>query len=70
MAKKKSALSRREKRVPASALIMTPVSEKDRRDLQRLARKPDNKIDFSDAPEKDPPPELHIGRFYRRSNHS
>jgi len=45
---------------------MTLLSEKERRDLQRLARKPDNKIDFSNAPEKDPlPPEVHIGRFYR-----
>jgi uncharacterized protein (DUF4415 family) len=45
---------------------MTPLTEKERRNLQRLARKPDNKIDFSDAPEKDPlPSEVHIGRFYR-----
>jgi len=66
MAKKKSASSRREKRISASALFTTPLSEKERRDLQRLARKPDYKIDFSDAPEKDPlPSQVHIGRFYR-----
>lgn len=65
MAKKKSA-SPREKRVPASALFTTPPSKKERRDLQRLARKPDTQIDFSAAPEKDAiPSQVHIGRFYR-----
>ena len=66
MAKKKSASSRREKRVLASALFTTPLTDKQRRDLQRLARKPDHQIDYSDAPEKLPlPSELHIGKFYR-----
>jgi len=64
MAKKKSASSRREKRVPASALFTTPLTDKQRRDLQRLRRKADQKIDFSDAPEQQPS-EIHIGRFYR-----
>jgi uncharacterized protein (DUF4415 family) len=45
---------------------MTPLTEKERRGLQRLADKPDDKINFSDSPEKDPlPSEIHIGRFYR-----
>ena len=66
MAKKQPASSRREKRVPASALFTTPLADKQRRDLQRLARKPDRQIDYSDAPEKFPPPsEVHIGKFYR-----
>ena len=26
---------------------------------------PDSKIDFSDAPETELPPQIHIGRFYR-----
>lgn len=66
MAKKKSASSRREKRVAASELFTTPLTDKERRDLQRLARKPDKQIDYSDAPEKCPlPSEVHIGRFYR-----
>jgi uncharacterized protein (DUF4415 family) len=64
MAKKKSVSSRREKRVPASALFTTPFTDKQRRDLQRLARKADKKIDFSDAPEQQPS-ETHIGKFYR-----
>jgi uncharacterized protein (DUF4415 family) len=66
MVKKKSASSRQEKRVSASALFTAPLSDKERRELQRLASKPDSKIDFSDAPESEPrPPEVHIGRFYR-----
>lgn len=66
MAKKKSASSRREKRVAASELFTTPLTDKERRDLQRLARKPDKQIDYSDAPEECPlPSEVHIGRFYR-----
>ncbi|HYL38302.1 MAG TPA: BrnA antitoxin family protein [Bryobacteraceae bacterium] len=45
---------------------MTPISEKERRDLRRLASKPDAKIDFSDAPESEPlPSNVHVGRFYR-----
>ena len=51
MAKKKSASSRQERRVPASELFTTPLSEKERRELQALTRKPDSRIDFSDAPE-------------------
>lgn len=66
MAKKKSASSRQEKRVPASALFTTPVSEKERRDLKRLAKTPDTQIDFPDAPESQmAPSEIHVGRFYR-----
>ena len=66
MAKKKSALSRQERRVPANALFTTPISDKERRQLQRLARKPDARIDFSDAPERKPlPSDVHVGRFYR-----
>src|ERR1017187_5040836 len=66
MAKKKSASSRQEKRVPAGALFTAPVSEKERRDLKRLANMPDSKIDYSDAPESQmAPSELHVGRFYR-----
>ena len=66
MAKKKSASSRQERRVPANDLFTTALSDKERRELQRLARKPDSQIDFSDAPEKEPSPsDVHIGRFYR-----
>ena len=66
MAKKKSALSRQEKRVPANALFTTPISDKERRQLQRLAQKPGARIDFSDAPERKPlPSDVHVGRFYR-----
>ena len=66
MAKKSSVSSRREKRVPASALFTTPPTDKNRRELERLARKPDQQINYSDAPEKHPlPSKVHIGRFYR-----
>jgi hypothetical protein len=50
MAKKSSVSSRQEKRVPASALLTTRISDKERRELQRLASAPDSEIDFSDAP--------------------
>lgn len=66
MAKKKSVSSRQEKRVPASALFTTRISEKQRRELERLAARPDSRIDFSDAPERQPrPAEVEVGRFYR-----
>jgi uncharacterized protein (DUF4415 family) len=66
MAKKKSASSRQERRVPASVLFTTPISEGQRRDLKRLANMPDAKIDYSDAPESQmAPAEIHVGRFYR-----
>ena len=66
MARKKSVSSRREKRVATSALFTIPLADKERRDLKRIARKRDDEIDFSDAPEKHPlPSEVHIGRFYR-----
>lgn len=66
MVKKKSASSRPEKRVLASALSMAPLTEKQRRELTKLKRKSDSQIDFSDAQQKEPlPSEVHIGRFYR-----
>lgn len=66
MATKKSASSPREKRVPASALFMTALSDSQRGELRRLANRPDSQINFSDAPERVPrPAEVHVGRFYR-----
>jgi uncharacterized protein (DUF4415 family) len=66
MAKKKSVSSRQEKRVPASALFTTPISDKQRRELKRLAARPDSQIDFSDAPERQPrASDIQVGRFYR-----
>ena len=66
MAKKKSASSRRERRVPASAIFATPLSDRERKELHRLSAMPDSKIDLSDAPERTPAPsEIHIGRFFR-----
>ena len=66
MAKKKSASSRQEKRVPASALFTPPITDKQRRELQRLAARPDLQIDFSDAPEGRPrASDVEVGRFYR-----
>lgn len=50
MAKKESGSSRQEKRVPASVIFTSPLTDKQRRELQRLADRPDSQIDFSDAP--------------------
>jgi uncharacterized protein (DUF4415 family) len=66
MAKKKSASSRQERRVPASVLFTAPLSDGERRELRALAKKADSQIDFTDAPEGlAAPPEVHVGRFYR-----
>ena len=71
MAKKKSASSlqerrRQEKRVAASALFTRPITDRQRRELQKLANLPDSRIDFSDAPEgKVRMSEIQVGRFYR-----
>jgi len=66
MVKKKSASSRQERRVPASALFTTPVTDRQRRELNRLAALPDSQIDFSDAPEGNPrASDIQAGRFYR-----
>jgi uncharacterized protein len=66
MVKKKSGSSRQERRVLASALFTTPITEKQRRELKRLAGVPDSQIDFSDAPEGKPrKSDLQVGRFYR-----
>ena len=66
MVKKKSASSPQERRVPASALFTTPVTDQQRRELERLAARPDSQIDFSDAPEGKPRmSDVEVGRFYR-----
>jgi uncharacterized protein (DUF4415 family) len=42
------------------------MSERERRELKRLARMPDSQINFSDAPEKQlSPSQVLVGRFYR-----
>ena len=64
MAKIKSGSSRRERRVPASALFTTPITDKQRRELGRLAARPDSQIDFSDASEASPRAS-EVGRFYK-----
>lgn len=65
MAKKQSASSRLEKRLPASAIFTTPLTKQQRAELARLARLPDSKIDVSDAPERTRPAKVLVGRFYR-----
>jgi len=65
MAKKQSASSRREKRVPANVLLTAPVTSRERRALERLAKMPDSEIDFSDAPEGKPILDAQVGRIYR-----
>ena len=45
---------------------MTRLSAEKRRELQKLAAKPDREIDLSDIPEiREIPPDAVIGRFYR-----
>ena len=66
MAKKKSASSPREKRLPASALFTSPMGERERRELETLAGMADSAINYSDAPAmKALPLQVHVGRFYR-----
>ncbi len=66
MIKKKSASSPLERRVAATALFTKPISDRQRRELQRLAILPDAEIDFSDAPEGPARPlDVQVGRFYR-----
>jgi uncharacterized protein (DUF4415 family) len=66
MAKKKSASSRQERRVAASALFTRPITDRQRRELQQLAKLPDSRINFSDAPEAKPRmSDIQVGRFYR-----
>src|SRR5258708_10888335 len=66
MAKKKSESSPRERQFAANELFMTPLSERQLRELERLAQTPDSQIDCSDAPAlKSAPSRVHVGRFYR-----
>jgi hypothetical protein len=65
MANKRFVSSRREKRVPASELFTTSITERERRELRRLARLAGAKVDFSDAPEVEPASQVVVGRFYR-----
>ena len=66
MAKIKSGSSQQERRVPASALFISPITDKQRRELKRVAARPDSQIDFSDAPEARPrASNVEVGRFYK-----
>ncbi len=67
MAKKKSGSSRQEKRVHANELFTNPLTERQRKELERIARMPDAEIDFSDAAEMKgrPSQRAYVGRFYR-----
>lgn len=66
MVKSKSVSSRREKRLPASVLFTTPLTDKQRREIAALARLPDAEIDLSDIPEmKAWPEKVEVGKFYR-----
>lgn len=65
MAKKRSASSKREKRVAASAAFTKPLSKKELAELAKLAQLPDSKVDFSDAPERTHSAKVLAGKFYR-----
>jgi uncharacterized protein (DUF4415 family) len=66
MATKSSASSPREKRIAASEIFTKPLTSKQRRELQALARRPDSALDYSGAPAlgKRPGPAT-VGKFYR-----
>ena len=66
MAKKKFGSSPREKRIEASELFTSPLTERERKELERLSRIPDSKIDYSDVPRtKAAPARVQVGRFYK-----
>jgi len=68
MGKRKPESSIRERQLAASALFTTPLSDRQMRELKRLAQKPDSEIDCSDAPAlKSAPARVHVGRFYKRA---
>jgi len=56
LAKRESASSPREKRIPASVLFASPISKRVRAELERLAAMPDSAIDYSAAPAMTPTP--------------
>lgn len=67
MAKKRSGSSRQERRARANDLFMTPLTQQQRRELERIAHMPDAKVDYSDAAEMKnrPSGRVYVGRFYR-----
>ncbi|HEV2349214.1 MAG TPA: BrnA antitoxin family protein [Terriglobia bacterium] len=66
MKRKKSVSSRREKRVPASELFITPMRDSEQAELETLAGNRDSEIDYSDvAAMRSVPGRLYVGRFYR-----
>jgi len=65
MAKKRSASSQQEKRLPASVLFTTPMRDREVAELKKLADLP-AEIDDSDAPAlHSSPRDVQVGRFYR-----
>ena len=66
MTTKSSVLSRRVKRIAASEIFTRPLSNKQRRELEALANRPDSALDYSGAPalRKRPGP-VTVGKFYR-----
>jgi uncharacterized protein (DUF4415 family) len=70
MAKKRSESSPREKQIQASALFTSPLSDRQRNELEWLAQLPDSEIDYSDAPSMTSvPARVQVGRFYRPIKH-
>ena len=65
MAKKRSVSSRRERRVPASEVFTKALGKRELAELTKLAKMPNSKIDFSDAPESTRAGRVLVGRFYR-----
>ena len=65
MAKKRSVSSRREKRIPANEVFTRPPNRREFAELGKLAKMPDSKIDFSDAPGRTGSGRVLVGKFYR-----
>jgi uncharacterized protein (DUF4415 family) len=56
----------KKQQVRASELFTTPLTDRQRKELERLAPMSDSAIDFSYAPAmKTPSRRVHVGRFYR-----
>jgi uncharacterized protein (DUF4415 family) len=65
MNKKKSESSPRVKRIDARKLFTTPLTARERRELETLAKRGGASIDYSDAPSATGKENVLVGHFYR-----
>jgi uncharacterized protein (DUF4415 family) len=65
MEKKESGSSPRVKRIDARKLFTTPLTARERRELETLAKRGGTAIDYSDAPSATGKEKILVGHFYR-----